>query len=284
MRARVRKDDTQVTVRKSASQPWAVRVAATLPRGARVTNPLFGDDPADSVAVIDAGGALSIDDMCAVAKKAAHALIVWDQQSDDARAAFIERGFSPFTIESCDLLFAATYELPNAPWLKATEKGDFAVGAGTSGKLQPEQESKIRRVKTKAATADNVGLLTKSARTVKSEDGTDERYVLGIVLEPDSVDSQGDTISASEIRQAAHRYMEEHGNVGLQHQVFVNGKIKIIESYIAPTAFTIGDELVKAGTWLMAFRVNDDSIWEAIKAGLLDGLSIGGTGLKIPVS
>lgn len=279
MRARVRKDASTLTLQKSNdSAPWAVRAAATLPRGARISNPHIGDDPAGTVAVFDTGGTATLELALEAVSGCDAALLVFDKEDQAAAAA--AHGYIPFQIEACNLFFAASYELPKAPWLKA----DMAVSP-SSGKLQPDQDDeKLKRVQTKTAVTDKIGLLVKSARTGKSEDGSEERYILGVVLEPDSVDSQGDTISAEEIRHAAHGYMEEHGNVGLQHQVFVNGKIKIIESYIAPTDFSIGDELVKAGTWLMAFRVLDDSIWQAIKDGLLDGLSIGGTGRKIPVA
>jgi hypothetical protein len=166
------------------------------------------------------------------------------------------------------------------------DKGELTIGPGDPGSLQPEQGRRYRRVRTKdAVIVDAIGLLTKAVTKIEDEDDEDdERYILGVVLEPDEVDSQGDTISAEEIRRAAHGYMQEFGNVGLQHQTFVNDKIKILETYIAPVDFEIGGETVKAGTWLMAFRVVDDSIWKAIKEGLLTGLSIGGTGLRLAVA
>ena len=280
MRARVRKDANTLTVGKTdVSTPWVVRAASTLPSGAPISNPLFGDDPAGTVAVYDTGGTATLEMALDAVQGSAAALLVFDK-SEDAQAA-AAHGYTPFTIDACELFFAASYELPKAPWLKA----DLQVGSSDPGSLKPDQSDKFLRTQTKTDDGDcKVGLLSKSARVEKTEDGNEERYILGVVLEPDSVDSQGDTISAAEIRQAAHRYMEEHGNVGLQHQVFVNGKINIIESYVSHVDFTIGTELVKAGTWLMAFRVVDDSIWEAVKSGTLDGLSIGGIGLKIPLA
>lgn len=295
MRVRVRRDDDRPTVQKQASVPWAVRAAATLPRGAQISNPLFGEDPEGTIAVLDPAATpdISLSELADIAKRAIGALVVWDDLQD-GRDALRKHGFQPFTIVGFDdLLFGATYELPSTDWLRKdatppadpTNKGDLAVAEDDPGHLQPEQGRRYRRVRTKdAVILEQIPLLSKSATVAKDEDGLEERFVLGIVLEPDEVDSQGDTISAEEIRSAAHRYMEEHANVGLQHQVFVNGKIKILESYIAPTDFSIGEERVKAGTWLMAFRILDDSIWKAVKEGLLDGLSIGGTGLRIGLS
>lgn len=39
-----------------------------------------------------------------------------------------------------------------------------------------------------------------------------ERNVLGIVLEPETVDAEDDIYSAAEIRDAAHRFMEQYQN------------------------------------------------------------------------
>lgn len=299
MRARVRKDTTAPTVRQDAV-PWVVRAAATLPKGVRVSNPLFGEDPAGTLAILDTGGApdFTREDMDTIASLAKDMLLVWDDSRGFARDALEAHRVSTFKIEGCEgLTFGATYKLPDAPWIThksdpavpdeetKADKADLAVAPGKPGHLQPEQEQRARRLRTKQEIeVPSVGLLVKSAEEITNEDGAEEHYILGVVLEPDEVDSQGDTISSEEIRRAAHRYMEEHGNVGLQHQTFVNEKIKILESYIAPVDFEIGEQTVKQGTWLMAFRVLDPSIWTAIKEGLLTGLSIGGSGLRLALS
>ena len=110
---------------------------------------------------------------------------------------------------------------------------------------------------------------------------TDEdRYVLGIVLEPETVDAQNDIYSTGEVREAAHRFMQEYQNIGLMHQDFVNGKVKILESYLAPTAFEISGTQVRKSTWLLAVRILDDQIWAQIKNGELTGLSIGGSAFR----
>lgn|GEM_PF-1212780 len=105
----------------------------------------------------------------------------------------------------------------------------------------------------------------------------EERYVLGIVLEPDTVDAQKDIYSAAEIREAAHRFMEEYRNVGLMHREIVNGRVKILKSYLAPADFDLARTHIKKGTWLLAVRVLDDDLWRQVKEGELAGLSIGGS-------
>jgi site-specific DNA-adenine methylase len=105
----------------------------------------------------------------------------------------------------------------------------------------------------------------------------EERYVLGIVLEPETVDAQDDIYSAAEVRDAAHRFMEQYQNIGLMHQGLVNERVKILESYLAPTSFSLDGAQVRKGTWLLAVRVLDDELWGQIKTGELTGLSIGGS-------
>jgi DNA adenine methylase len=122
----------------------------------------------------------------------------------------------------------------------------------------------------------------KPSRFVKGIDPNDERFVLGIVLEPEVVDAQGDIYSAEEIRAAAHRFMEDFGGLGLMHRLRVNGQVKVLESYLAPTDFTIGELAVRKGTWLLAVRVLSDELWERVKSGDLTGFSIGGSARRVP--
>lgn len=117
---------------------------------------------------------------------------------------------------------------------------------------------------------------------IKGADPSDERYVLGVVLEPEAVDAQGDVYSAEEVRKAAHRFMEEFGGLGLQHQLRVNGQVKVLESFLAPTDFAVGEVTIRKGTWLLAVRVLSDELWELVQSGRLTGFSIGGSARRVP--
>jgi DNA adenine methylase len=108
----------------------------------------------------------------------------------------------------------------------------------------------------------------------------EERYVLGIVLEPETVDAQKDIYSAAEIREAAHRFMEEYRNLGVMHRELANDRVKILESYLAPAEFELDGTRVKKGTWLLAARVLDDELWRQIKAGEISAWSIGGSAVR----
>ncbi|MGH6954636.1 MAG: XkdF-like putative serine protease domain-containing protein, partial [Alphaproteobacteria bacterium] len=108
----------------------------------------------------------------------------------------------------------------------------------------------------------------------------EERYVFGIVLEPETVDAQKDIYSAAEVRDAAHHFMEEYRNLGLMHREILGEQVKILESYLAPAEFEVDSTRIKKGTWLLAVRVVDDELWRQIKAGELTGFSIGGSALR----
>ena len=117
---------------------------------------------------------------------------------------------------------------------------------------------------------------------LKGVDPTDERFVLGIVLEPEVVDAQGDIYSAEEVRQAAHRFMQEFGGLGLMHRIAVNDQVKVLESYLAPVDFEIAGVAVRKGTWILGVRVLSDALWAQVKDGKLSGFSIGGSARKVP--
>ena len=125
-------------------------------------------------------------------------------------------------------------------------------------------------------------LLSKTIPLIKGIDPDDERYVLGVVLAPEAVDAQGDIYSAEEIRSSAHRFMEEFGGLGVMHRLRVNDQVKVLESYLAPSDFTIGDITVAKGTWLLAVRILADELWEQVKDGQLTGFSIGGSARRVP--
>lgn len=118
----------------------------------------------------------------------------------------------------------------------------------------------------------------------KDANGTEQRIALGPVLIPDVADLQGDVIKAAEIEKTADAYMEFYRNRGNQHTELVNDKVAILQSWTTPVDFTIGERVVKAGTWLMKVRYYDDAMWEQVKKGELTGFSIGGTGVRKPLN
>jgi len=141
-----------------------------------------------------------------------------------------------------------------------------------TGKAAEDEEDDLDAIVVKASGRQEIPIVKIS----------EERFVLGVVLEPETKDSQGDIYSADEVRKAAHGFMEKFQNVGLQHRKLVNGKVRILESFVAPADHKLGKAAVKKGTWLLGVRVVDDALWFAVKSGKLTGFSIGGSAIRRP--
>jgi len=102
----------------------------------------------------------------------------------------------------------------------------------------------------------------------------EKRVVMGVVLAPDEVDLQGDIYDAETVEESAHNFLKDVRRMGVMHKQF--GKdLHVVESYIAPVDFDLNGRKIRKGTWLLAAKVLDDSIWQAIKKGEITGFSIG---------
>jgi hypothetical protein len=101
------------------------------------------------------------------------------------------------------------------------------------------------------------------------------KQVTYIVMVPDSVDLHGDFTSEEEVQKAMKSFNLSPKRTNLFHKVMTKS-FDIIESYCAPVDFILGETEVKKGTWLMTFQVHDDSIWNAIESGEINGCSISG--------
>lgn len=114
------------------------------------------------------------------------------------------------------------------------------------------------------------------------DETVDERYVLGIVLEPETVDSQSDIYSEEEIRKTAHKFMQDFKNIGYMHKSIINDKVKIVETYLSPVDFEMNGQPVKKGTWLLGVKIMDDGLWQEVKTGKLTAFSMGGSAIRKP--
>lgn len=95
-----------------------------------------------------------------------------------------------------------------------------------------------------------------------------------IVMEPDAVDLHGDITSEEEVRKACFNFNKFCRQPNLFHLTKTE-TYEFAESYVAPVDFKLGDKEVKKGTWLATIQVQDDNLWELIKSGEINGLSIG---------
>lgn len=109
-----------------------------------------------------------------------------------------------------------------------------------------------------------------------------------VVAEPDSEDLQGDVLDSEEIEKMAHRYAAESRFIGDAHRKDADGNVipadaEMVETFIAPIDFEVDGEKILKGSWVITIRVNDAEMWNNVAAGLIDGVSIGGSGYRTPV-
>jgi hypothetical protein len=115
----------------------------------------------------------------------------------------------------------------------------------------------------------------------------DKRFTLGVVLEPDREDLQGDILSADDIEKTAHDYMVRSRRAGELHQGPALKGAEVVESYIAPCDMVIqctdgSTQTVRKGSWVMG-TVWPQKQWDEIKKGKFTGYSIQGKGARIPL-
>ena len=123
------------------------------------------------------------------------------------------------------------------------------------------------------------------SRIVKAD--AKAQIAVSVVLEPrteENPDTQGDWYTAEDIAKAAHRFMVNlaKGNAGadlLHTEEPLVGEI--VESFLAPCDFPLGDQVVPAGAWVAAVHYPDAEIWQLVEKGELGAFSVGGSGKRI---
>ncbi len=105
----------------------------------------------------------------------------------------------------------------------------------------------------------------------------EKRFALAPALVPDKVDKDGEFITAEEIEETAHDFMAWYQMVTYMHEIPIEKKdIAIVESYILRQPLKAGGVELPEGTWMLGFKIYDDSLWEEVKKGKIKGISIGG--------
>lgn len=116
-------------------------------------------------------------------------------------------------------------------------------------------------------------------RMLKADD--EKQIVYGIVFEPDFIDADEEYINKDDIEDAAHSYMIKLRRTStrchqkLSHQIDIDDKTDIVESYVAPVDFEWNGETVKEGTWIIAMKIHDKDLWKECK-DTITGFSAGG--------
>jgi len=129
---------------------------------------------------------------------------------------------------------------------------------------------------------------------VKSEDGKKYKHVASstkfksddegrlyvTVLEPDTVDSQEDKISTSEVQKAMDHFVITKGLIGrndINHNMQPIKDVNIVENYILKAADSKHYPDTKIGSWVQVLKTDTDSdLWKKVKKGEFNGVSIYG--------
>lgn len=125
-----------------------------------------------------------------------------------------------------------------------------------------------------------------SVEQVTKSVNEEQRLALFVVLEPqegaETTDLHGDTYTAEEVEKACHDFGQHCMKANLFHKVETE-EAQIVENYTAPVDFMLDDEFVKKGTWLQAWYFPEteigESLWQAVKSGEINGVSIQGRAL-----
>jgi len=123
------------------------------------------------------------------------------------------------------------------------------------------------------------------------------QIVFGAALVPDSLDHQGDFLRKETIRDLSEGFMadladsdadppgevshvETSGLGGVMHATFEQSHLTLVENTVLSEDRTVGTgpsaRTFKEGTWLQAWRIEDDQLWSLIyDRDVLSGYSIG---------
>jgi len=140
---------------------------------------------------------------------------------------------------------------------------------------------------TKEAAQEMIELMVKEIEDGPSLSGTivtkraAQRIVVGPVLVPGEMDSDGEKLTAEKIEQVAYDFMEHFRHVDISHTLKQVGTpvssdlLRFEEKYVVD-----GEEMVlPKGTWMLGVKVADDT-WPKVEDGTLKGFSVMGARRK----
>lgn len=119
---------------------------------------------------------------------------------------------------------------------------------------------------------------TKSIPVIKSLN-EEKKLATFVVLEPQDEDTantsdlHGDWYSAEEVEKACHAFNLHCRKSNIFHAMETNS-FSFVESYILPLDAELNGQSIKKGTWLAVIKAHEDWIWDGIKDGTFNGLSI----------
>ena len=113
-------------------------------------------------------------------------------------------------------------------------------------------------------------------KIIKSD--SEAHYITGIVYEPLVKDAHDNYMTAEEIQKAAVWFAKNGDKVDLQHDFEECSSCAVVETWVAKADYTIEEQNITKGTWLMTVEVADDDVWDKIEKREITGFSMGGVG------
>ena len=113
----------------------------------------------------------------------------------------------------------------------------------------------------------------------------EERVVYSVVCAPEIADSDGEILTAEEIRHAQQKFMEEYQHIDKDHDYAKYSSFEnvgnVVESYITDEDMTkealTGVKLtIPKGSWIIGIKVTNDDLLDKIKKGIYPGVSVTG--------
>ena len=172
-------------------------------------------------------------------------------------------------------------EPTNANWLIASKPKDESPGVVLKDLTHISSDQLLAMHMFGLDTSNNEVAPKEEIEVKIFKEATDEdrRLVYGVVIRPNIIDGEDDTMVPLEVERTAHLYLAVHGVMGFRHKEEVKDAFPV-ESYIAPVDFEIGGNKVLKGDWVLVSFVKNDDLWQLIKEGKINGYSPGGVGYR----
>lgn len=131
-----------------------------------------------------------------------------------------------------------------------------------------------------------------------SKAADEKQIVYGVVLDPYTVDTQGEWVPPAEIESTAHGFVKRSRVIGVEHKR--KATASLVESFVVPyptakdykaamsnlphVAYEMpyGEDKVHSGSWIAGVELGPEE-WAAYKRGDITGFSIGGFSFKTRV-
>ncbi len=94
-------------------------------------------------------------------------------------------------------------------------------------------------------------------------------------------DTQSDWADETQIAKMAWNFMRNSRRYDVQHQrAATPDEAVVVESYLAPVDFTLGEHTVTKGSWVVATHFPNEASWQLVKSGQVKAYSIRGKGKR----